>query len=213
MSHVRMTLATRLNEPYHTHTQYITHTLQNSVGLLHIHIGWLWVVGYLKIYVSSAEYGLFYRALLKKKPAIFGSLLIVATSYHIWMRHAAQIDEPYHTRIYVTHVYMSHTYICHTRIYVTHIYMSHTYICHARIYGPHVYMSHTYIWHARIYITPAYMSHTYIYHTHVYVTHIYISPYISRTHTHEQVMSHTHQDPVVIRHILADRYKSSQKFA
>jgi len=33
----------------------------------------------LKLYVSFAEYGLFYRALLQKRPIILRSLLIVAT--------------------------------------------------------------------------------------------------------------------------------------
>ena len=39
------------------------------------------LVGSLKIYVSFAEYSLFYRALLQKSPMILGSLLIVATPY------------------------------------------------------------------------------------------------------------------------------------
>jgi len=40
---------------------------------------WLRLVGSLKSYVSSAEYSLFYRALLQKRPIILRSLLIVAT--------------------------------------------------------------------------------------------------------------------------------------
>ena len=42
-------------------------------------MGWLRVVGSLKLYVSFAEYRLFYRALLQKRPVISRSLLIVAT--------------------------------------------------------------------------------------------------------------------------------------
>ena len=42
-------------------------------------MGWLHVVGSLK--VSFAEYRLFYRALLQKRPMILKSLLIVATPY------------------------------------------------------------------------------------------------------------------------------------
>ena len=45
------------------------------------HMGWLRLVGSLKIYVSFAEYSLFYRALLQKSPMILGSLLIDATPY------------------------------------------------------------------------------------------------------------------------------------
>jgi len=41
---------------------------------------WLRLVGSLKLQISFAEYTLFYRALLQKRPIILGSLLIVATS-------------------------------------------------------------------------------------------------------------------------------------
>ena len=42
-------------------------------------MGWLQLVGSLKLQVSFAEYGLFYRSLLQKRPIILRSLLIVAT--------------------------------------------------------------------------------------------------------------------------------------
>jgi len=42
-------------------------------------MGWLRLVGSLKVQVSFAEYRLFYRALLQKRPIILRSLLIVAT--------------------------------------------------------------------------------------------------------------------------------------
>jgi len=38
-------------------------------------------VGSFKLYVSFAEYSLFYRALLQKRPVILRSLLIVATPF------------------------------------------------------------------------------------------------------------------------------------
>jgi len=44
-------------------------------------MGWLRLVGSLKLYVSFAEYHLFYRAFLRKRPIILRSLLIVATPY------------------------------------------------------------------------------------------------------------------------------------
>ena len=44
-------------------------------------MGWLRLVGSLKLQVSFAEYILFHRALSAKRPAILRSLLIVATSY------------------------------------------------------------------------------------------------------------------------------------
>jgi len=45
------------------------------------HMGWLRLVGSLKLQVSFAEYRLFYRALLQKRPIFLRSLLIVAIPY------------------------------------------------------------------------------------------------------------------------------------
>jgi len=47
----------------------------------HLDMGWLRLVGSLKLQVSFAEYSLFYRALLQKRPIILRDLLIVATLY------------------------------------------------------------------------------------------------------------------------------------
>jgi len=44
-------------------------------------MGWLRLVGSLKLQVSFAEYSLFYRALLQMRPVILRSLLIEATPY------------------------------------------------------------------------------------------------------------------------------------
>jgi len=44
-------------------------------------MGWLRLVGSLKLHVSFAEYRLFYRALLQKRPIILRSLLIEDTPY------------------------------------------------------------------------------------------------------------------------------------
>jgi len=46
-------------------------------------MGWLRLVGPLKIYVSFAEHHLFYRALFQKRPIIWRSPLIVATLYRL----------------------------------------------------------------------------------------------------------------------------------
>ena len=45
-------------------------------------MGWLRLVGSLKLYVSLKNIGLFCRALLQKRPIILRSLLIVATPYN-----------------------------------------------------------------------------------------------------------------------------------
>jgi len=54
-----------------THEQYHT-------GQIHIEhgMGWLRLVGSLKVQVSFAEYHLFYRALLQKRPIILRSLIV-----------------------------------------------------------------------------------------------------------------------------------------
>ena len=44
-------------------------------------MGWIRLVGSLKLHVSFGEYRLFYRALLQKRPIILKRLLIVATPY------------------------------------------------------------------------------------------------------------------------------------
>jgi len=46
-------------------------------------MGWLRLVGYLKLWVSFAEYRLFYTALLQKRPMILRSPLIVAAPYSV----------------------------------------------------------------------------------------------------------------------------------
>jgi len=51
-----------------------THSIEHTMG-------WLQLVGSLKLQVSFAEYRLFYRALLQKRPTVLRSLLIVATPY------------------------------------------------------------------------------------------------------------------------------------
>ena len=58
-------------------------TLQHTVTLCNSlqNMGWLQLVGSLKSYDSFAEYCLFYRAFLQKRPTILRSLLIVATPY------------------------------------------------------------------------------------------------------------------------------------
>jgi len=47
----------------------------------HIGMGWLRSVGSIKLQVSFAEYRLFYRALLQKRPIILSILLTKATPY------------------------------------------------------------------------------------------------------------------------------------
>jgi len=78
---------------YESHTcvwKYFTRALINLIYLHYLYdpkaMGWLRLVGSLKSYVSFAEYRLFYRALVQKRPTILRSLLIVATPYHAQVR-------------------------------------------------------------------------------------------------------------------------------
>jgi len=67
----------------YTATQY--NTLQRTATGMCRAMGWLRLVGSLKLQVSFAEYRLLYRALLQKRPVILWSLLIVATPYRATM--------------------------------------------------------------------------------------------------------------------------------
>ena len=53
--------------------------LYTNIIIMYSYMGWLRSVGALKLQVSFAEYRLFYRALLQKRPIILRSLLIEAT--------------------------------------------------------------------------------------------------------------------------------------
>jgi len=68
------------------------------IHILHIMcMEWLRLVGSFKLQVSFAEYRLFYRALLQKKPIMLRSLLIVATpnhSIHCKFDHEAFLRDP-----------------------------------------------------------------------------------------------------------------------
>jgi len=75
MSLIRTTHVTHSHESRHTYEQVKSHIWMGH------DMGWLRWVGSLKLQVFFAEYSLFYRALLKKRPIILRSLLIVATPY------------------------------------------------------------------------------------------------------------------------------------
>jgi len=83
---VTHTLSLSLTTHTHTHT-YIhdvirSHRTRRICAWMNRDMGWLQLVGSLKLQFSFAEYSFFYRALLQKRPIILRSLLIVATPYH-----------------------------------------------------------------------------------------------------------------------------------
>jgi len=64
----------------HEHTQ---HSYVRVYLYIQIDMGWLRSVGSIKLQVPFAEYRLFYRALVQKRPMILRSLLILASPYRM----------------------------------------------------------------------------------------------------------------------------------
>jgi len=148
MSQVLMSYATQMK--YVSYTYESCHSQEwgvSHVSMSHIthdkwhvsHMGWLQLVGSIKLQVSSAEYRLFCRALLQKRPIILSIRLTKTTPYewvapltwkrfvshmngsvmpHTWSGHVWQFFESCHTNeCGVSHVQMGHvTYMdeaCH----------------------------------------------------------------------------------------------------
>jgi len=75
MSHIWRSDGTGVNELGHTYEWVVSH-----IWTCHItHMGWLRLVGSLKLCISVENIGLCYRALLQKRPIILKSLLAEAT--------------------------------------------------------------------------------------------------------------------------------------
>jgi len=75
-------------------------------GYLNTHLnnmGWLWFVGSIKLHVSFAEYSLFCRALLQKRPVLLSILLTKATPYIFYRTN---------TFIYIYIYICVSTYLC-----------------------------------------------------------------------------------------------------
>jgi len=99
-------------------------------------MGWLQLVGSIKLQVSFAEYSLFYRALLQKRPIIFSILLTQATPYvtyeeamsheslHIWRSQLTWVMS--HCEWVMSHVNEAcHTWMRYVDILVYSSIMSH----------------------------------------------------------------------------------------
>jgi len=93
-THTHTSTRTRTQTHMHTHTHTRTHTHTHTLTHKHGYtntqplcvcmsgaMGWLRLVGSIKLYVSFAVYRLFYRDLLQKRPMIFSILLTDATPY------------------------------------------------------------------------------------------------------------------------------------
>jgi len=74
-------------------------TYQSGVMLpISATMGWLRLVGSLKLYVSFAGHSLFYRALLQKRPKFLRSLLVIATPYPYYHDTQIRFITCYYTR-------------------------------------------------------------------------------------------------------------------
>jgi len=73
-------------------------------------MGWLRLVGSLKLHVSFAEYHLFYRALLQKRPIILRSLLSIATPSNTPRTHISYVCSTYPKIESQLYQYLVHTY-------------------------------------------------------------------------------------------------------
>jgi len=138
------------------HSKYICMCRMHST-----YMGWLQLVGSLKLQISCAEYTLFYRALLQKRPIILRSLVVAATAYEYMCTYsyAAKVARPRNTQDSNSSVYMR-----------TH---THIRAC------THTYTPHTRVWHDS-FICVTWLIHLCDVHTwHAYVRH-------THTHTHTQ---------------------------
>jgi len=100
-----------------THTIEYHHT--NIWISRYLHIGWLRLVGSLKLYVSLENIGLFCRALLQKRLIILRSLLSGATPYeyydtYIWIS--------WYPGVCVPLLYYIHMYVCMNIMIFMHTY-------------------------------------------------------------------------------------------
>jgi len=111
-----------INVSCYTWMHHVTYEcVMSHMNESNIRMGWLRLVGSLKLQVSSAEYRLFYRALLQKRPSkpkiedLFNLLQFswsvishINVPCHIWMRHAthecamSHIKEPCY--VWIRHV-------------------------------------------------------------------------------------------------------------
>jgi len=144
---------------------------------------WLRWVGAWKIYVSFAEYSLFYRALLQKRPIILRSLLSVATKYEI----STHAHTHTHTR---TH---SHSYThLHTHTHISTQRNSAERCCSAERWStPNSTMSLLPCYYAKIYVSFA--EYSLFYRALLQkrpITMSLLACYYARTHTY--VHSHLH---------------------
>jgi len=108
MSHLTYEwVMSHMNESCHI---WMSHVTYETMTCHEWTMGWLRLVGSSKLQVSIAEYSLFHRALLQKRPIMLRSLRLVATPYlqvmsHIWINQVTYMNQSCHMWMScVTHV-------------------------------------------------------------------------------------------------------------
>jgi len=119
-------MSSHLNEPCHTYDRGVSHTaLSHVTHMIQSKLRWLRLVGSLKLQVSFAEYRLFYRALLQKRPIILRRLLHVA---HTWSSQSSVtsslLNESYIISLY--QLLMSHILYHCILHYITRLHIYYT---------------------------------------------------------------------------------------
>jgi len=186
-------------------------------------MGWLRLVGSLKSYVSFAEYRLFDRALLQKRPIILRSLLIVATPYytlhpysnHIYSHTWRKTDVFSHIqfRLYIptNWFYTSYTILYYTSTFNVQIHSIH----HILSYTNWFYTSYTILYKLILYIIYYPIQIDSIHHILSYTTHphsmykliLYIIYYPIQIHSIHHILSYTTHPHSLYTHTHTAKYQ------
>jgi len=124
-------------------------------------MGWLRLVGSLKLQVSFAEYCLFYRSLLQKRPVIWRSLLVAATPhgwfiFHMWMSHVQHMNESCRTKEWVmSHIGISHINMCRSHVTYSLLFLLPASGCWDGIHEWFI----LHIWMSHVHMSNMWMSH------------------------------------------------------
>ena len=103
--------------------------------------GWLRLVGSLQLWVSFAEYRLYCRALLQKRPIILRSLLVEATLHDESIRMTQLMHMSNMTHSHVSHaMHMTHSHVYRDMAHLLHT-CDVTWLIHMCD------MTHSYVWH------------------------------------------------------------------
>ena len=119
--------------------EHIHNNLIHHIGALHMpqcnHMGWLRLVGSIKLQVSFTEYSLFYRSLLQKRPVTLSILLIESHPISYITALSYIISERNIRTLHIRAVYMSQrSHKSHQSIILLSYIISQ---CHVKQYACH----------------------------------------------------------------------------